>query len=83
MMDMEQKYSKNEIKMFETIGHQTHLMKIEFLDVLSYYRIVAEYCFNENIRGPAVDALRRARIAQSKCNPYCGTPEYEELIKFY
>lgn len=44
-------------------------------------RILAEECFVFEKTGKAVDSLRRCLIANSNCNPYRKTPEYDNLIQ--
>ena len=77
---MKENYSEGEFKLLNSLGFGNLIKQIE--NTPSVYRIAVEKCFIEDLKGPNVEALRRAYKAINKCNPYRMTPEFEELIKF-
>jgi hypothetical protein len=46
------------------------------------YGILAQKCFCEELKGPAVEALRRGLSALNNWKPFRKTPEFEKLIEF-
>lgn len=46
------------------------------------YRILVELVFNNDMKGPAVEALRRCNRALHACKPYRMTPEFDKLAEF-
>jgi len=48
----------------------------------SLYDMCAQKAFINDMKGPHVEALRRACKALSECHPYRMTEEFEQLIEF-
>ena len=82
---MKSDYSEKEFAMIEFISlhwaliieksNDMGMVPPEVLNILSIE------CFINNLRGRAVDSLRRCMKACQVCNPYRMTKEYDDLIQ--
>jgi hypothetical protein len=81
-MKLRDELSDAEKSMFYTLNTEELMDALDANNVMSFYDIVALRCFRDDIRGPAVDALRRAVFALQKSNLYRCTPEFDKLISF-
>lgn len=73
-------YTDREQKLFEMFGYGHLTAYIE--SGPSLFRMCVEKAFIEDMKGPHVEALRRAYAALAKCNPYRCTEEFEKLLEF-
>lgn len=73
-------YSEAELKLFDFFGYREVAEKAQSISASGLYQMCVEKAFRENMKGPEVEALRRAANAFAKCKPYRMTPEFEALL---
>ena len=74
-------YSQKEVKLFKMFGYEGNLL--ELIDApMSLYRMCVEVAFIQDMRGPHVEALRRAYKAMYDCTVFRRTRKFEKLIEF-
>lgn len=74
--------SEKESEMFEQLGFK-ELIDLEVSDLheMDIYRMAVYKVFIEDMKGPAVESLRRTFTAFSRMKPYRMTPEFDALIQ--
>lgn len=75
-------YSDKELKLFDYFGFRDLAEKCTSLSVVPLYRMCLEKAFIEDMKGPEVEALRRAAKALiMDASPYRRTQEFEALLE--
>lgn len=76
-------YSKKEMKMIRSISPNIADLaeSNETLSPVTILEMTARQAFIDDVKGPAVESLRRCMKSIRDCNPYRNTPEYEQLIQ--
>ena len=76
-------YSEAELRLIKSISeHWFRMVKDTDVDPITVYRILATICFEEDRKGPAVEALRRVMVCIRECKIYRMTPEFDKLCAF-
>jgi hypothetical protein len=73
-------YTEKEITLINSIGY-AHLIP-HIADGPGLYRLCVEKAFVEDMKGPHIEALRRAYKAILNCSPYRHTEAFEKLLEF-
>ncbi len=74
-----QVYSENEIKLFTALGWAEYL-EMSAIYPPTLYQMAVNKAFNDKVKSPEVDALRRGFESIKNCKPYRMTDEFEKLI---
>lgn len=72
------KYSNREIKMFTALGQYDLLL--HNIVPTAVYKTAVDHAFVNDMKGPAVDALRRTYRALWDCSAYRMTAQWDDLI---
>ena len=77
---LENGYTEGEMKMFWGLRMEGYIP--QFNNPEGVYLKCVEQCFIMDLRGPAVEALRRTYKALEENGPKRHTNEFEDLVKF-
>lgn len=76
-------YSENEIKLFKALGMEHQLKastKDDYITPVTMYRTAMEKAFINDMRGPAVESLRRCMFHLRKTDILRRTEDWDNLI---
>jgi len=81
-MDMRKEYSERELALFIHFGYEYMIdIGTDALQPDTFYQLMVEVAFLNNMKGPKVDSLRRCYFALKNRTCYRGTPEWDAMIK--
>lgn len=72
-------YSENEYKLLQYFGYSDLIQRYPMIVI---YRMCAEKAFLEDMKGPAVEALRRGLNAIISGKPWRRTVAFDKLVEF-